>query len=91
MTTDRRRVEAAHERCVVHRDFKPGNVVLTEAGSVKVLHFGLAKAMSDADRGPRATDTRTGVLMGTPVYMSPPELVVVQHWLEELRSSASSK
>jgi serine/threonine-protein kinase len=64
-------LEAAHERGIVHRDLKPTNILLTEAGSVKVLDFGLAKAMSAADSGPNATDTRAGIVMGTPAYMSP--------------------
>src|SRR5688572_8870220 len=64
-------LEAAHEKGIVHRDLKPGNVVFTADGSVKVLDFGLAKAMSDSGLEPPAAETRTGVVMGTPAYMSP--------------------
>jgi eukaryotic-like serine/threonine-protein kinase len=65
-------LDAAHERGIVHRDLKPSNVVLTGDGSVKVLDFGLAKAMSDDEAAaPGLGTTRTGVVMGTPAYMSP--------------------
>jgi eukaryotic-like serine/threonine-protein kinase len=71
-------LEAAHERGIVHRDLKPANIKFTSDGSVKVLDFGLAKAMSDSEpadvsQSPKAKDaaTRTGVVMGTAAYMSP--------------------
>src|SRR5688572_6355566 len=64
-------LEAAHEKGIVHRDLKPGNVVFTADGSVKVQDFGLAKAMSDSGLEPPAAETRKGVVMGTPAYMSP--------------------
>ena len=64
-------LDAAHDRGIVHRDLKPSNVVLTSDGSVKVLDFGLAKAMSDDEAAPDLGATRTGVVMGTPAYMSP--------------------
>ena len=67
-----RRSRPRTSRGIVHRDLKPGNVVFTADGSVKVLDFGLAKAMSDSEaRAARWRDTRTGVVMGTPAYMSP--------------------
>ncbi len=63
---------AAHEHGIVHRDLKPGNIKITPEGSVKVLDFGLAKAMEEAGtQGPQSTITQPGRVMGTPAYMSP--------------------
>jgi len=73
-------LEAAHEQGIVHRDLKPANIKLTANGEVKVLDFGLAKALeAGADRTPEASlsptitsaATRAGVIMGTAAYMSP--------------------
>src|SRR5438876_1041193 len=73
-------LEAAHEKGVTHRDLKPGNVMITPAGLVKVLDFGLAAIAQGAPATP--TDptnsptlsmamTKDGVIMGTAAYMSP--------------------
>ena len=72
-------LEAAHERGIIHRDLKPANIKLTADGTVKVLDFGLAKAVSEEPDAARltesptltATGTRVGVLLGTAAYMSP--------------------
>ena len=73
-------LEAAHEQGIIHRDLKPANIKVRPDGAVKVLDFGLAKAL---DPSPSATDvsqlptitspamTRMGVIMGTAAYMSP--------------------
>jgi serine/threonine-protein kinase len=68
-------LEAAHERGIIHRDLKPANVKLTAAGTVKVLDFGLAKALLPhaEHQSPAVKDpaTLSGVVLGTAAYMSP--------------------
>jgi serine/threonine-protein kinase len=72
-------LEYAHERGIVHRDLKPANVKLTADGAVKVLDFGLAKALADDPLSPEVSNsptlsavaTRAGIILGTAAYMSP--------------------
>ena len=69
-----RALQAAHTKGIVHRDLKPHNVQLTvkQDGAllVKILDFGVAKILASPD-GSQSVKTRTGSLMGTPLYMSP--------------------
>ncbi|NJP69163.1 protein kinase domain-containing protein [Streptomyces spiramenti] len=57
----------SHQHGIVHRDIKPANVIITETGSVKVMDFGIARAL----HGVQSTMTQTGMVMGTPQYLSP--------------------
>ena len=74
-------LEAAHEQGIIHRDLKPANIKVRSDGTVKVLDFGLAKAMEptgamspNVSQSPTITtpgDDAVGMILGTAAYMSP--------------------
>jgi Tol biopolymer transport system component/predicted Ser/Thr protein kinase len=71
-------LEAAHEKNIIHRDLKPANIMITPAGVVKVLDFGLAAVAQSSDPSNPANSptltispTRAGMILGTAGYMSP--------------------
>src|SRR5215510_7954515 len=72
-------LEAAHEKGIIHRDLKPANVKITPDGKVKVLDFGLARALETGPRNSNFSNsptlslaaTQAGIILGTAAYMSP--------------------
>jgi serine/threonine protein kinase len=67
-------LEAAHEKGIIHRDLKPSNVKVTPQGKVKVLDFGLAKAISGRESNTDLSQSLPGQIVGTPSYMSPEQV-----------------
>lgn len=72
-------LRSAHARAIIHRDIKPSNLILRPSGEIKMLDFGLAKALADSGVSSRLdlsleSLTRTGTVLGTVDYMSPEQI-----------------
>jgi len=72
---------AAHERNIVHRDLKPDNIFVSPEGRATLLDFGIAKLIPESGGGALSSATATGLILGTPQYMSPEQAIgdVVDH------------
>jgi serine/threonine protein kinase len=69
-----RALEHVHRKGLVHRDLKPGNVMVDRRGTVKLMDFGLAMAHTTPDGETIATMTAAGMVLGTPAYMAPEQI-----------------
>ncbi|MCK6473635.1 MAG: serine/threonine protein kinase [Planctomycetes bacterium] len=70
-----RGLEYAHQRGIVHRDLKPDNLFITNDGTLKILDLGLTKLMEGTHESPEIATTRIGMVVGTPFYMSPEQIL----------------
>jgi eukaryotic-like serine/threonine-protein kinase len=75
-------VQHAHDKRVIHRDLKPGNILVDQSGQPKVLDFGVAR-VTTADLLSTASRTRTGQLIGTLSYMSPEQIAADPSLIDE--------
>jgi serine/threonine-protein kinase len=64
-------MEAAHQASVIHRDLKPSNILINDESLVKIVDFGVAAAARDMD----TRLTKTGLVIGTPTYMAPEQVL----------------